>query len=154
VNDLGVAIKDVHAIRPASVGLLDLVIDRIDENGDRKIDGLGELLSDLLPFGERLGIGDFELERGLAGAANRMRLTNVDDVDVGFVLICLIKLLDRTDRAEERRSRAASEDQHHGLPFQLRKRYGPLSLDVFDREIWRGITHFQFTGPRRLRQRG
>ena len=82
-----------------------------------------------------------------------MRLANIDDVNVSFVLIRLKKLLDRTDRAKKRRSRTASEEQHHRLSLQRRKRHGLLALHVFDSEIWRGIPHFQFTGQRRLGER-
>src|SRR5438034_7585330 len=118
MNDPPSGVEDVHAVRPAGIGALDLVIDRIDENRNRKFNYFGKLLSNVLPFGERLGIGNFKLRRGLATTTNWMCLANIDDVDMGFVLVRLIKLLDRTDRAEERRSGTASEEQNHGLPLQ------------------------------------
>jgi len=117
VNDLAARIDDIDAVGPARVGPLDLVIDRIDENRDGKTDLLGELLGYFLPLGQRFGVSYLELSRRLSRPADRMRLANINDVNVGLVLVRLIKLLDRTDRAEERRSRAASKQEHDRLPF-------------------------------------
>jgi len=109
VNDFAAGVEDVHTVRPAGIGVLHLVIDRIHENRDRKFDYFGKLLSNLLTFGEGLGIGNFKLLRGLKFTAKGMGLANINDVNVGLVLVRLIKLLDRTDRAEKRRSRTASK---------------------------------------------
>lgn len=79
--------------------MFDLIVDRIDQDRNRKLDGLGEFLRDGLPLGERLGVGDLKLGRCAARAAQRVGLADIDDVDVGLVFVRLVQLLDRTDRA-------------------------------------------------------
>jgi hypothetical protein len=59
-----------------------------------------------------------------------MSFANVDDEDVGKVLIRFVGLLDLTDRGAERRSAATAEVQHDGLTLQLRQCDGLFAVHV------------------------
>jgi hypothetical protein len=141
VDDLAVPVQHIYAVWPTGIRTLDLIVDRIDQDRHREPDFLGEILSDFLPLGERLGISNLKLRWSAPLAPQWVRLADIDDEDVGLVLVRLKKLLDRTDRAEKRRSRTAPEDQHYRLALQARQPHAFLSFYVLYLEVGSGLSY-------------
>jgi len=142
-RDVALGVDDVNAIRPARVGETDFVVQVVDEDGNGNLEPRSEFARDLAAFRDRRRILDGKILARETWTIDRVGFANVDDVDVGFVLIRGIQFLDPTDRGDERRSRATAEDEDDGFAFEIGKLDGFLTVGVVKMEVRCGGADFQ-----------
>lgn len=87
----------LEAVRPAGIDLVHLVVDGVHGYRHGQLELACHVLGDLLPFFQALGVCDLELVVGDGLAVGGMSLADVDNVDVGLVLVRLVQLFDGAD---------------------------------------------------------
>jgi hypothetical protein len=144
-------IDRIKAIRPTGVLLLDLVLNSIDQRGEWDVQLTHARARHVEAFvkGGRVLIEDAvaDVARHLPDIAG-MRFGDVNHKERYSVFVLVVDFRERGNLPAKGRSGIASEDKHHRLPAsEGRKRHGVLTVEYRKREIGRGITGVNTTGP-------
>ena len=150
VRDAAVGVNQIKAVGPACIGPLRSVARLIKNAGNFYAElshaGSGNIGAFFLVL--RIGKDDLVLYVALhLPDVARMGLGDVDNQKSHAVLVLLVKFVEGRNLPPERRSRIATENQHHGLLLIQGGELNPFGLvDLKQGEIWRGITHLQSSG--------
>lgn len=118
-------VDDVEAIGPGGVGLLGGVVDGVDQGGDFDFQAADAGLGDGFAFGGGFGIGVNDvlaLVDGELPAVARVRFLDVDDVEIGAILVLVIEAVEGGNLPPEGRSCVAAEDEDDGASGVLLER--------------------------------
>jgi len=99
-----------------------VIVHRINQDGQRYFELLGEILGDFSAVFQRLRIFDKDviaLVLRYLPAVSGMGLADINDVEMSFVFVVGVQFFDRTDRLAKRRSGTTTKDQHNRLSFQV-----------------------------------
>src|SRR5438477_5570131 len=145
VGDAAVAANQIKAVGPACIGSLRSVAKLIKNAGNfyAELSHAGSGNIGAFFFVLRIGKDDLVLYVALhLPDVARMGLGDVDNQKSHAVLVLLVKFVEGRNLPPERRSRIATENQHHGLLLIQGGELNPFGLvDLKQGEIWRGITH-------------
>ncbi len=114
VGDLAVDIDNAQAIRCAAVGLVDGVVDSVDQAGYGHLEPAVTCMGDLDTLSERLGLLEynsvFNVLPGLPAVAG-VGFANVDQQEFSFFPVRLVQGFQSPNYGPERVSRVARENQ-------------------------------------------
>lgn len=116
VGDLTVDVDNAQAIRRGAVGLVDCVVDSVDQAGNGHLEPAVACVGDLDALCERLGLLEynsvFNVLPGLPAVAG-MGFANVDQQEFSFFPVRLVQGFQSPNYGPERVSRVARENQIH-----------------------------------------
>ncbi len=105
-------------MRPARIVLLDVIVDRIDERGNRDMQVSHARVGHSLPIFIRGGISKqnafLHVALHLPNIA-RMRLSDVDNEERYSIFILLVQLVERVNLPAKRRSSVTAKDENNRL---------------------------------------
>src|SRR5262249_27412518 len=132
-------IEDVKAFRPPGIESIGRILDRIDSDGHLVAESLDEVVGDGNPLGRGLGlrVTDLLLFVGVhLPFVGRMGFLDVDSQESDAITVLSIHPLHTLDRAPERRSSEAAEDEDNGLASNdARERHRRLAVEPYQRHI-------------------